>query len=112
MFALNMDKDSIIKTYCRWVTDWKGDEVLSLREKSNKDCILWDSGCTVYTERPLQCVTFPFWDSIVSSAEYWEIAGTGCPGINNGDLHTEKEIESAIEMRACQPIINRTGADL
>ena len=112
MSALNMDKDSVIKTYCRWVTDWKGDEVLSLREKSNKDCILWDSGCSVYTERPLQCVTFPFWDSIVSSSEYWEMAATGCPGINKGDLHTEREIEQAIEIRASQPIINRAGGDL
>jgi len=110
--ALNMNENSFLKTYCRWVTDWKGDEVLSLREKSNKDCVLWDSGCTVYETRPLQCITFPFWESIVSSADNWDIAATGCPGINNGDLHSQKAIEDGIKLRLSEPIINKPEVEL
>jgi hypothetical protein len=111
-FALKMDKNSFLKTYCRWVADWKGDEVLSLKEKSNKDCILWDNGCTVYLSRPLQCISFPFWESIVSSKENWEMAGSGCPGVNNGDLHTEQAIKQRVQLRISQPIINRsTGGE-
>jgi len=102
---LKMDRDGFIKTYCRWVADWKGGEVLSLREKPNKDCILWDGGCTIYSVRPLQCVTFPFWESVVSSPDCWEMAASGCPGINSGELHTMTEINRHIEKRSCEPII-------
>jgi len=95
-----MNRDSFISAYCRWVTDWRGDKVLSLREKSNKDCILWDGGCTVYSARPLQCVTFPFWESILSSAGAWEIAAQSCPGMNSGELHTQDEIMEKIDLRS------------
>jgi len=107
--ALKMDRNSFLKTYCRWVTDWNGKEVLSLKEKSNKDCILWDSGCTVYASRPLQCVSFPFWESIVSSPQAWEIAATGCPGINSGALHSASEIGEYVKMRSDEPVIYKKG---
>ena len=102
---LKMDSNGFIKAYCRWVTGLYEPESLSLREKSNKDCIFWDSGCTVYEARPLQCRTFPFWESILSSSEAWEVAATGCPGMNSGALHSEKTINEYIKMRACQPVI-------
>jgi Fe-S-cluster containining protein len=104
---LKMDRNAFIKKYCRWVKDVNGKEVLSLREKSNKDCILWDSICTVYSARPLQCSSFPFWESIVSSAQAWSIAASGCPGMNYGEMHPQKAIEEYLEMRIAEPIINR-----
>ena len=110
--ALKMDRDRVLTMYCRWVTDWKGDEALSLKEKSNKDCILWDNGCSVYNERPLQCITFPFWESILKSSESWKITGTGCPGINSGKLHSEETIKDYIKLRTNFPIINRIRGEL
>jgi len=104
-----MENNRFIKTYCRWVTDTDGKEVLSLREKANKDCIFWDSGCSLYTARPLQCSTFPFWKSIVASAKTWKIAASGCPGMNTGEFHSGKAIDGYIEMRDLQPVINRQG---
>ena len=65
--ALNMDKNSFLNGYCRWVTKWNGDEVLSLKEKPNKDCILWEDGCKVYDKRPIQCENFPFWEPILAA---------------------------------------------
>jgi Fe-S-cluster containining protein len=109
---LKMEKNRFIKTYCRWVTDINGSEVLSLREKSNKDCILWDSGCLVYSVRPLQCRTFPFWKSVVASAQAWETAASGCPGMNNGILHSGEAIGRCIELRASQKIINSIGRSI
>jgi Fe-S-cluster containining protein len=106
---LKLDRNAFIKKYCRWVTDVNGKEVLSLREKSNKDCILWDSICTVYIARPLQCRTFPFWKSIVSSAGAWAVAASGCPGMGQGETHPEKAIGEYLEMRVTEPIINRLG---
>jgi Fe-S-cluster containining protein len=104
---LKMDRNAFIKKYCRWVTDVNGKEVLSLREKSNKDCILWDSICTVYIARPLQCRSFPFWKSIVSSAQAWAVAASGCPGMNHGEMHSQEAIGEYLEMRITEPIINR-----
>jgi Fe-S-cluster containining protein len=109
--ALKMDANGIIKAYCRWVTDRNGDKALSLKEKSNNDCILWDCGCTVYQARPLQCVTFPFWDSITASEQCWEIAANSCPGMNSGELHTRAEIEKAGSLRSCEPVICKTGGN-
>jgi len=110
MAELKMDRNSFIKTYCRWVNDSQnGNEVLSLKEKSNKDCILWDSGCLVYMARPVQCSSFPFWKSIVASTQAWQIAATGCPGMNKGELHSEKTIGEYIEKRASESIISRQG---
>jgi len=106
---LKMDSDSLKKTYCRWVTDWNGEKVLSLKEKSNKDCIFWDMGCSVYESRPLQCITFPFWQSIIHSQGCWEVAASSCPGINCGKLHTKDEIENCLKLRKSQPIINKSG---
>jgi Fe-S-cluster containining protein len=111
VLALKIDRDSFVKTYCRWVPDWRGNEVISLREKSNKDCVLWDNGCAVYEHRPLQCKTFPFWESILSSSGAWEIAASSCPGINSGVLHSKGEIEKWLEKRANQPAINRAGGN-
>jgi len=104
---LKMDNKSFLKTYCRWVLDWQGRDAISLKEKSNRDCIFWDSGCTVYNVRPLQCRTFPFWENILSSAKSWEIAASGCPGINSGTLHSGKEIDEYVKLRGSEPIINR-----
>jgi Fe-S-cluster containining protein len=106
---LKMDPPVFLRTYCRWVTDWQGEEVLSLKEKSNKDCIFWDSGCTVYKARPLQCRTFPFWDSVVFSSQNWEIAASGCPGINSGKRHSARAIDECVKMRISEPILNKQG---
>ena len=110
--AFKTDKNKFLSVYCRWVRDWKGNEVLSLKEKSNKDCILWDSGCTVYNNRPLQCVTFPFWNSILASKENWEAAASECPGMNNGQFYSKQMIENKVNLRAEGNVINRKGSDL
>jgi Fe-S-cluster containining protein len=107
---LKMDRNVFIKSYCRWVKDSQnGNEVLSLKEKSNKDCILWNSGCLVYLARPVQCSTFPFWKSIVASARAWQIAATGCQGMNTGRLYSEKTISRYIKKRTSESIIIRQG---
>jgi hypothetical protein len=104
---LKMDRNAFIATFCRWVSGQNGAESLSLKEKSNNDCIFWNCGCTVYQARPMQCRTFPFWESIAASAFNWETAASGCPGINCGNIHTGKVIGEYIKLSAAQPIIKR-----
>jgi len=90
-----MEYTDFVRAYCRWVGESE-EERLSLREKPNYDCIFWDGNCTVYQYRPLQCRTFPFWESTVSSPKAWAAAARDCPGINQGALHTREEIDACL----------------
>ncbi|MDR1972511.1 MAG: YkgJ family cysteine cluster protein [Treponema sp.] len=102
-----MDRGEFIKTWCRWVAFDGEKEYLSLKEKANYDCIFWKDGCTVYSGRPLQCRTFPFWDSVVASPAAWENAALGCPGMGQGELHSMVRIEECRQARLSQPVITR-----
>jgi Fe-S-cluster containining protein len=103
--ALKMKYTDFIAFYCRWVPGLDGVDQLSLKEKANYDCIFWKNGCSVYKARPLQCSTFPFWPSILSSAGSWE--AVGCSGMGKGALHSMEEIESALARQKSKPVIRR-----
>jgi len=104
---LKMTIERFMKAYCRWIPSEENSERLSLREKSNFDCILWDSGCKVYNSRPLQCQAFPFWPNVLKFEESWAWTGESCPGINQGKLHNKQEIEKILRSQAIKPIISR-----
>jgi Fe-S-cluster containining protein len=106
--TLKMYYINFIEVYCRWIPQGGGWEQLSLKEQSNYDCIFWKDGCSVYEGRPLQCRTFPFWQSILNSPEAWEGAAAECPGIGKGRLYTREHIESCLARRRVEPIITRT----
>ncbi|MDR2767278.1 MAG: YkgJ family cysteine cluster protein [Treponema sp.] len=92
-----------VESYCRWVDPDGEGKTLSLREKANYDCILWDGGCTVYQNRPLQCRTFPFWAENLASPENWN--RLDCPGINRGKTHTAAYIALRLEARGADPVL-------
>ena len=75
----------------------------SLVEYPDGDCILLDPEtrkCTVYESRPIQCRTWPFWDSNLKSESSWDEAAQSCPGCNKGDLvPLEKIQEQAARIR-------------
>ncbi len=51
--------------------------------------------CTVYPVRPLQCRTWPFWDSNLSSPEMWNESAKRCHGMNHGSrVFSQAESES------------------
>jgi Fe-S-cluster containining protein len=102
-----MDYTNFVEIYCRWVPAGGGRERLSLKEKSNFDCIFWKEGCSVYTARPLQCRTFPFWRSIVDSPSSWAMAASGCPGMGKGGVVAREEIEARLEARKAEPVLSR-----
>jgi uncharacterized protein len=103
-----MDYTAFVQAWCRWIPFTQNRERLSLKEKSNFDCILWNNSCTVYNARPLQCRSFPFWgDHVLCSQKAWEAAGRDCPGINNGELHSREKIEGFIRQMEEEPVIER-----
>ncbi|MCG8570520.1 MAG: YkgJ family cysteine cluster protein [Spirochaetes bacterium] len=67
---------------------------LTLKEKSNFDCIFWNNGCIVYEDRPLQCRTFPFWPSLLESKDTWEDEKKRCPGLDQkGGLKVDQKFK-------------------
>ncbi len=77
-----MTQPDFIEKYCRFVPYYDGGEVLCLQEKENYDCIFWDKGCSVYSGRPIQCSTYPFWTYVLRSEGTWNEEAKECPGIN------------------------------
>lgn len=69
----------------------------SLKEFPNGSCVFFDEdnrNCQVYTDRPRQCRTWPFWDSNLKSPESWERICEVCPGSGQGKLYQLEFIET------------------
>lgn len=66
----------------------------SLTERESGDCVFYDrkQGCTIYSVRPRQCRTWPFWESNIATKETWERTCDVCPGSGKGDLISAEEI--------------------
>ena len=88
-----MNREDFVEKYCRWADYYYGAKVLSLLEKKNYDCILWENGCSAYEARPVQCRTYPFWSWMIKDAKMWAECAKDCPGMNKGRLWTKEEIE-------------------
>ena len=103
--TLDIDVTAARQRYCRKV-DIGGFSRVSLKEKPNLDCILWeDGGCSVYASRPLQCRSFPFWSSNLVSRESWDEAADACPGIGKGRAHGRARIERWLARRLADPLL-------
>jgi Fe-S-cluster containining protein len=72
----------------------------SLRMRSNGDCIFWDDGCAIYTVRPRQCRTFPFWAENLESPEAWAELRLSCRGAGQGRLYRLEDIRAILHGRA------------
>jgi len=67
----------------------------SLIELAGGDCVFFNAGtrrCEVYSARPRQCRTWPFWDSNLRTPSDWERTRQACPGCGKGRLYTLTEI--------------------
>lgn len=74
----------------------------SLLEHDNGDCefLVQEADgkrrCGIYAVRPIQCRTWPFWQSTVKSPAAWAAASRGCPGMNHGTVHALPVIQAAL----------------
>jgi len=97
--AMHLTKEEFLRRFCRSV-DLGVARRVSLREKTNLDCILWEnSGCSQYEARPLQCRSFPFWSAVVASREEWQNHEKNCPGMGTGVVHPREEIDGWLARR-------------
>ncbi|MEK6677499.1 MAG: YkgJ family cysteine cluster protein [Planctomycetota bacterium] len=77
----------------------------SLTERPNGDCTFLvrkngKSMCSIYSVRPLQCRTWPFWTENLRTAESWEKANKKCPGMNTGPHYDYVQIETRRKQRS------------
>jgi Fe-S-cluster containining protein len=74
----------------------------SLLEFENGDCeFLVRRGdgkteCSIHAVRPLQCRTWPFWQSNLRTRRTWDGAARNCPGMNTGTHHPLPVIQDAL----------------
>ncbi len=100
-----LDFDSFIEIYCRKI-DYGMYYMVSLKERDNYDCVfLTKDGCSVYSARPLQCRTYPFWKGIADSVEAWNEEAKSCPGIGKGKKYSAKEADEIMKLRSESYII-------
>ncbi|NLX98171.1 MAG: YkgJ family cysteine cluster protein [Rhodopirellula sp.] len=69
----------------------------SLIERPNGDCVFFDNAarrCTVYLSRPLQCRTWPFWQSNIQTPGTWAETSQACPGCGQGPLVSVDKIKA------------------
>jgi hypothetical protein len=55
-----------------------------------------DRRCRVYSVRPLQCRTYPFWPEVAGNARAWEAEARRCEGINSGMEVPVERIRTAV----------------
>lgn len=79
---LKISEEDFLKKYTRRI----GDRI-SLKEHSKTyDCVfLKDKKCLVYTDRPKQCRTYPWWPETIKNPSAWLREGIRCEGINHAD---------------------------
>lgn len=66
------------------------------RKGCGNDCVFWKDGCQIYSVRPTQCRTFPFWPEQLDSKEDWDEGAAECPGMNRGRTYSVEEIDTMV----------------
>ena len=78
----------------------------SLLEFDNGDCEFLErdldgrARCKIYAVRPLQCRTWPLWESNLRSPRSWKQAARNCPGIGHGEHHLLPVIQAVLRANA------------
>jgi uncharacterized protein len=70
-----------------------------IRLKPDGRCPFLDATmrCTIYTVRPRQCRTYPWWPELVGSKRAWLEESKRCEGIGRGRVVALKRIEAELK---------------
>jgi hypothetical protein len=101
---LRMSVEAVRKQYVRRV----GFRLSIIEDPMTNDCIFLTPsnngcrGCAIYSVRPNQCRTWPFWNENLASPDDWNRAAVKCPGINRGRLYAFEDIERLRKQKSWQ----------
>lgn len=98
---LKITREEFEKKYTRVV---QGKRSL-LEHPKNYDCIfLKDKKCMLYSARPRQCRTFPWWKENLSSPAAWKEAARWCEGISEdaplislGEIRKDLDVSEGLQ---------------
>ena len=57
-----------------------------------------DNRCRIYSVRPLQCRTYPFWPEVLRSRAVWRAEAKRCEGIDRGQVVPVARIRALLAM--------------
>lgn len=93
---LKISPEEFVSRYTRRI----GNRLSLLEDRKNYDCVFLQNKkeCQVYSARPKQCRTFPWWKENLSSPEEWEETAKRCEGIHaNASLISIQEIQKNLD---------------
>lgn len=76
------------------------DGALGIRIEPQGHCVFLDTvagKCSVYTVRPVQCRTYPFWPELVYDSRDWKREARRCEGIGRGEGVSVEKIEACLK---------------
>ncbi len=92
---LGIEREEFLRGYCK-----RAGRRWTLQEVENFNCVMLEGGgCRIYDVRPVQCLTFPFWNQNLRTRRAWDAAAQSCRGMNEGELRALDEIERLRDMR-------------
>ena len=79
---LNISKEEFLSRYTRSVFGRRS----LIEDKTTFDCVfLKDKKCNIYSARPKQCRTFPWWRENLTSLDSWKEMAERCEGVDHPD---------------------------
>jgi len=93
---LHLDRDIFEQQYL--VNEPEIGEGIRLNKQGRCTLLNEHNQCSVYSVRPKQCMTYPFWPELVHSHEAWEAEASRCEGINHGDVVATEYIEQQLNL--------------
>lgn len=90
---LKLSTAAFTKKYCQ---KFKGAYHLA-EEADRPECMFLDGNrCEVYSARPSQCRTWPFWPDVMNAKTWKKEVANYCPGVGKGPVISAKEIEKRV----------------
>ncbi len=105
--CLGMPRDEVVQEYVRGAGPR-----YSLKELKNGDCVFWNGGCKIYSVRPPQCRSFPFWKDKLRTVSTWKELAGECPGVNSGELRPVSRMGTESAFGELEKIYGRVENDL
>lgn len=93
--SLNIPTTQFTKDYCT-----KEGGIYHLKDGTDGECLFLDGKkCGVYSARPTQCRTWPFWPEVMDAKVWNEEVASFCPGVGKGKLWSKKEISETLALQ-------------